>query len=190
MPGCIITRSLRKGVPCLWPWAAPGSQSSCFYSHKWVFQFPPLPLPTLFSSLQWKDARTHTVNKQEKVSRCWVIADVSNPYWETFNFQLCLAFLLSNHFCDKWSFHSWEAAERNPTLVSFPNNNGSIFRAQPLDPLGINLKIPVLLQHRQLRFLQPLLFVFCRQPRPTWRRPSPRWRAHPTRRRRQRCRSA
>lgn len=98
-----------KGVR-LWPWAAPGSQSSCFYSHKWVFHI--FFFPTLFSSLQWKDTRTHSVNKQEKVSHCWVIADVSNPHWETFNFQLCLAFLLSNHFCDKWSFHSWEAVER------------------------------------------------------------------------------
>lgn len=65
--------------------------------------------PSLSSTLQWKCTWAHAVNKEGKVSHCWVIADVSNPCWETFNFQLCLAFLVSNHYCDKWRFQSKEA---------------------------------------------------------------------------------
>lgn len=109
MPGRIITRSLRKASVFDLGLRRGHSQVAFIVINEFFFFF--FFSPTL-SSLQRKDARTHTVNKQEKVSHCWVIADVSNPHWETFNFQLCLAFLLSNHFCDKWSFHSWEAVER------------------------------------------------------------------------------
>lgn len=63
---------------------------------------------SLFSTLGWKCTQSHAVNKERKVSHCWVIADVSNPHWETFNFQLCLAFLVSNHYWDRSSFCSWE----------------------------------------------------------------------------------
>ncbi len=65
--------------------------------------------PSSSCALQWKCTWAHAVNKERKVIHCWVIADVSNPYWETFNFQLCLAFLISNHYCDKWSFQRKEA---------------------------------------------------------------------------------
>lgn len=91
------------GGVCLWPWALPVSLSSWHHSSKLVI----FSLVVFFSAVKMHMA--HAVNKEGKVSHCWVIADVSNPYWETFNFQLCLAFLVSNHYCDKWSFQSKEA---------------------------------------------------------------------------------
>lgn len=108
MPGCIITHSLRMASVFDLGLRRGHSQVAFIVINEFFGVF----FSTLLSSPQWKDTQAHTVNKQEKVSHCWVIADVSNPHWETFNFQLCLAFLLSNHFCDKWSFHSWEAVAR------------------------------------------------------------------------------
>lgn len=83
------------------------SLSAWLCRSKWVFFFSFLPgCLSLHSNMECTWA--HTVNKAGKVSHCRVIADVPSPYWETFNFHLCLAFLVSNRDCDKWSFQSKE----------------------------------------------------------------------------------
>lgn len=65
--------------------------------------------------------RNPAVNKAGKVSHCWVIADVPSSHWETFNSQLCLAFLRCNRYCNKWAFHRKEAMWICNASLSLPD---------------------------------------------------------------------
>ena len=96
----------------LWPCPKKGTYCQVDSRNGWLFFF--LPLRTMHR-------RNPAVNKAGKVSHCWVIADVPSSHWETFNSQLCLAFLRCNRYCNKWAFHRKEAMWICNASLSLPD---------------------------------------------------------------------